>query len=239
MKTHDIVFSNRPNSTAEDILYYGCIDTGFAPYGEYWRDARKICVLELLSLKRVESFQYVRDEEVAVLVNKIRKARLEDHKAALKQPSSSEAKDFVDILLQLQNDGVLDVEFSNVNLKAILLGLFVGGSDMVSTALEWTMSELSRNDKILRPHPPAVLIFRQTSESVKLGAYHIAPKTRVLITTWAIQRDQNFGDRPEEEFVPERFENNHVDFKGLDFQFIPFGVGRRRCPGSTFGVFYD
>ncbi|KAH7528364.1 hypothetical protein FEM48_Zijuj05G0064700 [Ziziphus jujuba var. spinosa] len=162
-----------------------------------------------------------------------------DHKAALKQPSSSEAKDFVDILLQLQNDGVLDVEFSNVNLKAILLGLFVGGSDMVSTALEWTMSELSRNDKILRPHPPAVLIFRQTSESVKLGAYHIAPKTRVLITTWAIQRDQNFGDRPEEEFVPERFENNHVDFKGLDFQFIPFGVGRRRCPGSTFGVFYD
>ncbi|KAH7528361.1 hypothetical protein FEM48_Zijuj05G0064400 [Ziziphus jujuba var. spinosa] len=119
------------------------------------------------------------------------------------------------------------------------LGLFVGGSDMVSTALEWTMSELLRNDKILRLHPPAVLIFRQTSESVKLGAYHIAPKTRVLITTWAIQRDQNFGDRPEEEFVPERFENNHVDFKGLDFQFIPFGVGRRRCPGSTFGVFYD
>ena len=74
MKTHDLVFSNRPQTTAAKTLLYGCQDMGFAPYGEYWRQARKICALELFSVKRVESFQYVRDEEIDSLVNKIRKS---------------------------------------------------------------------------------------------------------------------------------------------------------------------
>ena len=74
LKTHDVVFSNRPKITAADALLYGCTDVGFSPYGEYWRQARKICVLELLSLKRVQSFQYVREEEIEVLMKKMRKS---------------------------------------------------------------------------------------------------------------------------------------------------------------------
>ncbi|KAL7218504.1 hypothetical protein ACSBR2_011711 [Camellia fascicularis] len=50
---------------------YGCTDLGFAPYGEYWRKMRKICVLELLSLKRVQAFHFVRLEEVGVMIEKI------------------------------------------------------------------------------------------------------------------------------------------------------------------------
>jgi hypothetical protein len=72
MKTHDIIFSNRPKTTAANILLYGCKDIAFSPYGEYWRQARKICVLELLSLKSVQSFEYVKGEEVETLINKIR-----------------------------------------------------------------------------------------------------------------------------------------------------------------------
>jgi hypothetical protein len=72
MKTHEIIFSNWPKTTAANILLYGCTNIAFSPYGEYWRQARKICVLELLSLKSVQSFEYVRGEEVEALINKIR-----------------------------------------------------------------------------------------------------------------------------------------------------------------------
>ena len=72
MKTHGIIFSNRPQTTATNILLYGCKDLGSSPYGEYWRQARKISVFELLSIKSVQSFQYVKEEEVEVSINKIR-----------------------------------------------------------------------------------------------------------------------------------------------------------------------
>ena len=71
MKTHDILFSNRPKTMATNSLFYGCTDLAFSSYGEYWRQVRKICVLELLSLKRVQSFQYTREEEVSILINKV------------------------------------------------------------------------------------------------------------------------------------------------------------------------
>ncbi|XVF49761.1 hypothetical protein PTKIN_Ptkin04bG0040100 [Pterospermum kingtungense] len=49
IKNHDIVFSNRPRTTAANMLFYGCSGVGFALYGEYWRQVRKICVHELFS----------------------------------------------------------------------------------------------------------------------------------------------------------------------------------------------
>ncbi|KAL3024165.1 hypothetical protein AAZX31_04G104800 [Glycine max] len=78
MKTHDITFSNRPKTTAAKTLLYGCNDIGFASYGESWKHKRKICVLELLSPKRVQSLSLIREEEVAELINKIREASLSD-----------------------------------------------------------------------------------------------------------------------------------------------------------------
>jgi len=53
IKTQDIVFSKCPQTTAANILPYGCKDVAFSSYGEYWRQARKICVHELLCLKSV------------------------------------------------------------------------------------------------------------------------------------------------------------------------------------------
>ena len=84
-KNHDIAFSDRPQTTATNILFYGSEDVGFAPYGEYWRQARKLIVLEILSLKRVQEFQFVRDEEVSRLVDKARKVSLSGESLDLSQ----------------------------------------------------------------------------------------------------------------------------------------------------------
>ncbi|KAL0535358.1 hypothetical protein IC582_029687 [Cucumis melo] len=370
MKTHDLVFSNRPQTTAAKSLLYECQDVGFAPYGEYWRQARKICALEFFSVKRVESFQYVRDEETDALINKIRKscgsdqsldlgllffqtsnnivARcvmgekfedadgknrfeeisrkamvlmtafcvedffpsfgrivdvirgfdwelkncfkildeffskvVEEHKEKIKRSGGDiniddyeSKKDFVDIMLQLQQGDNLDYHFSLDSLKAIVLEMFVGGSDTTATGLEWTMAELMRKPRImkrvqeevrtiigkkskieaediqkmeymqcvikesLRLHPPIpLLVPRESMANVEIEGYYIPSKTRVFVNAWAIQRDSQCWDNPNE-FIPERFmdRTNSADYKGQNFEFIPFGSGRRKCPGLSFGI---
>lgn len=88
----------------------------------------------------------------------------------------------------------------------------------------------------LRLHPVApLLVPRESTRDVAICGYHIPAKTRVLINAWAIGRDPNSWDNAEE-FLPERFANSSVDFKGQDFQLIPFGAGRRGCPGIAFGI---
>ncbi|CAN1171593.1 Cytochrome P450 71D8 [Linum perenne] len=69
LKTHDLAFASRPhNLLAPNIMFYGCQDVAFAPYGEHWRQMRKICIVELLSARRVSSFSSIRMEEVSCLV---------------------------------------------------------------------------------------------------------------------------------------------------------------------------
>ena len=71
MKTHDTNFAQRPILLATRILSYDCSGVAFAPYGDYWRQLRKICVVELLTAKRVKSFQSVREEEISNLITMV------------------------------------------------------------------------------------------------------------------------------------------------------------------------
>ncbi|KAE9601407.1 hypothetical protein Lal_00023753 [Lupinus albus] len=199
---------------------------------------------------------------------------IEEHKKLEREGEKnySSKKDFVDILLQLQAHNKLDFELTNNDLKPLLMDMFVGGSDTISTMLEWTFVELMKNPIImkksqeevrrvvgkkskleendidqmlylkcvmkesLRLHPPAPLMApRETISSLKLNGYDIPAKTMVYINAWAINNDPKLWKNPEE-FIPERFENSDVDFKGQHFQFIPFGFGRRGCPGMIFGI---
>ncbi|KAI5078107.1 hypothetical protein GOP47_0007931 [Adiantum capillus-veneris] len=57
----------------------------------------------------------------------------------------------------------------------------------------------------------------------------------VYINTWAIGRDPSIWERPLE-FWPERFDNNNVDLRGQSFELLPFGAGRRGCPGWALGL---
>ncbi|KAL9235603.1 hypothetical protein vseg_010348 [Gypsophila vaccaria] len=88
----------------------------------------------------------------------------------------------------------------------------------------------------LRLHPPLpLLLFRESSQNTKICNYDIAAGTMVIINAWAIQRQPALWDEPEE-FQPERFLNNPMDMNGTDFKFIPFGAGRRGCPGISFAT---
>ncbi|GAV89573.1 p450 domain-containing protein [Cephalotus follicularis] len=63
LKTHDVVFAGRPKIAAGKYTTYNYSDITWSPYGPYWRQARKMCVMELFSAKRLESYEYIRVKE--------------------------------------------------------------------------------------------------------------------------------------------------------------------------------
>ncbi|KAG8098940.1 hypothetical protein GUJ93_ZPchr0013g34921 [Zizania palustris] len=88
----------------------------------------------------------------------------------------------------------------------------------------------------LRLHPPATLLLpRETMRDAKIGGYDVPAKTRIFVNAWAIGRDAASWDEPEE-FNPDRFETKEVDFNGAHFELVPFGAGRRICPGLAMGA---
>ncbi|XP_022978482.1 cytochrome P450 CYP736A12-like [Cucurbita maxima] len=90
--------------------------------------------------------------------------------------------------------------------------------------------------EILRLHPPApILVPHESLEDCVVNGFHIPKKSRIIVNGWAIGRDPNIWIEPEK-FFPERFMGSQLDVKGRDFQLIPFGSGRRGCPGMQLGL---
>ncbi|CAO2206970.1 unnamed protein product [Urochloa humidicola] len=83
----------------------------------------------------------------------------------------------------------------------------------------------------MRLHPvvPLLLPHLAVEDGVEIGGYAVPKGSTVIFNAWAIMRDPEVWERPEE-FVPERFLEN-VELRAKDFEFIPFGAGRRLCPG--------
>jgi hypothetical protein len=72
LRTHDHALASRPRSTVADIILYGSSDVGFAPYGDPWRQAKKVVTTHMLNAKKVHSFRHDSEEEVRINVAKIR-----------------------------------------------------------------------------------------------------------------------------------------------------------------------
>ncbi|KAF6138888.1 hypothetical protein GIB67_025617 [Kingdonia uniflora] len=88
----------------------------------------------------------------------------------------------------------------------------------------------------LRLYPPAPLsIPHETMEDCVIAGYNVPAKARVIVNLWKMQKDPSVWSDPEE-FKPERFLTTHADvnFRGQHFELLPFGSGRRSCPGISF-----
>ncbi|XP_065864814.1 cytochrome P450 726A27-like [Euphorbia lathyris] len=355
LRTQDVNFADRPPVLVSEIVLYNRQDIVFGAYGDHWRQMRRICTMELLSIKRVQSFKSVREEEVSdfikwiyskagrpvnlteklfALTNSImlrtsigKKCRDQDkllrviegvvaagggfsvadvfpsavflhditgdksgleslrrdadlvldeiigeHRAVRRSGGDEgEAENLLDVLLELQENGNLEVPLNDDSIKGAILDMFGAGSDTSSKSTEWALSELLRHpeamkkaqDEVrkvfsktgnveeeglnqlkylklviketLRLHPAIPLIPRECREKTKVNGYDILPKTKALVNIWAISRDPSIWPEPEK-FIPERFENSSMDFKGNHCEFAPFGSGKRICPGMALGI---
>ncbi|CAI9260168.1 unnamed protein product [Lactuca saligna] len=87
----------------------------------------------------------------------------------------------------------------------------------------------------MRLHTPVPLIPRETTEGVELMGYDIPVGTQVLVNVWAIGRDPTVWE-DSNKFRPERFLDNSTEYKSLHYDWLPFGAGRRGCPGIQFAT---
>ncbi|XBI87170.1 hypothetical protein VPH35_025300 [Triticum aestivum] len=350
MKTNDLAFATRPGTPMQDIAGYGGRGIIFAPYGDHWRQMRKVCIVELLSSMQVRRMESIRPEEVGnlladiataaaagdsiniskkmmevsnnvmsravfggrftqqdeyiceldvvltllggfCLVNLFPFARrmkrsyshmqciivnvIEERKAARAAgdgASSTHDEDLLDVLLRLQKDDSLAFPLTTESICAVLFDIFSGATDTTGTTLEWAMSELVRHPEtmfkaqleirkllgqdqtiiknsnlgnlhymrmvikeVLRLHLPAPVIPRMARMDCKLMGYEMLKGATILINVFAVSRDPKYWKHPEA-FLPERFENNNLDYNGTHFEFTPFGAGQRQCPGMLFGA---
>ncbi|KAF5182671.1 Cytochrome p450 [Thalictrum thalictroides] len=137
MKTYDQVFASRPQMSFPKRLLYGK-DVAFIPYGEYWRQVRKVCVVELLSAKKVLSFHSSIEEETCILLKKIEQASLSNSIMNLSEMFASFTNDNICRIAfgRKYNEGELGKKFKIIMTEfTYLLGAFNIG-DLIPS-LEW------------------------------------------------------------------------------------------------------
>lgn len=88
----------------------------------------------------------------------------------------------------------------------------------------------------LRLCPPTQLLVPHSNvEQCQVAGYTIPANSIVMVNLYTLSRDPEFWDSPEL-FSPDRFANSTLTVQGSDFHYIPFGYGRRGCPGLNLGM---
>ncbi|KAF3620713.1 putative LRR receptor-like serine/threonine-protein kinase-like [Capsicum annuum] len=220
LKTHDAIIASRPALAAGKYISYNNSDVSWAPYGYLKR-------MKALEKKLIEIFKYV----------------LEDHKVKAKEESIP--KDMVDVLLQLANDPTLEVKLTTNNLMGLIHDLLAGGTDTSAMTIEWAFQELARNPKIIEkakqeldrtigkerwveeedfPRLPYYV------EAIIKETFRLQPLSKILAPHYSME-DCNVAGYD----IP-KGTTKDIDIKGNNFALLPFGSGRRRCPGYNLGI---
>nr|XP_043631555.1 geraniol 8-hydroxylase-like [Erigeron canadensis] len=177
-------------------------------------------------------------------------------------------KDFLEVLIELTEQKQINV----TQMKGLMLNIMIGGTETVTTLVEWAMTEIIENHKVMkkvqeelaqvvgvdniveeshlgrleyldatiketfRLHPIAPFLNpRSPNKDCIIGGYTIPKGCTVFLNTWGIHRDPRYWDNPLE-FNPDRFltredKTYKFDLNGNNLKFLPFGSGRRVCPG--------
>ncbi|KAI3451536.1 hypothetical protein Pfo_008201 [Paulownia fortunei] len=170
-------------------------------------------------------------------------------------------QDFMDVMLSVVQGAGLQGQYdADTTVKSTCESLIAGGSDTTTVMLIWSLSLLLNNRRILKKAQEELdkhigrerrvnesdinkLVYLQAIVKETLRLYPAAP----LSAAREFSKDSNVEDYhipkgtwliDSLEFKPERFLSTHknVDVRGHDFELIPFGAGRRICPGANFGL---
>ncbi|KAL5552134.1 hypothetical protein UlMin_002310 [Ulmus minor] len=201
--------------------------------------------------------------ELAFRFLKLWGAILEERKAEKEPRDTSNPQDFLDVLIK---NGATHEQINVLFLELFSAGTETSSATIEWTmtqlmrnpkSMKMVREELAREIKqevvkesdlpklkyldacfkeILRLHPPGPLLLpHRASETCQVMNYTIPKDTQVIVNFWAIGRDPKYWEDPLV-FKPERFLNSSLDFRGNDFEYFPFGSGRRMCPGMPMAV---
>ncbi|ERN11290.1 hypothetical protein AMTR_s00024p00242390 [Amborella trichopoda] len=152
------------------------------------------------------------------------------------------AKDMVDVLLQVAEDPNLEVKLTRNNVKAFTQDMIAGGTESPAMIVEWAISELLRRPEIFeRATQELDQVIGRTRwvdekdmhqlpyvAGIVKETMRLHPVAPMLVPREARESCTIAG--------PERFLRSPIDVKGQDFELLPFGSGRRMCPGYNLGL---
>ncbi|VYS68361.1 unnamed protein product [Arabidopsis thaliana] len=225
--------------------------TDFFPTGLGWlvdRISGQHSRIEKAFSKLTKFFQHVIDEELKI-------GQSQDH--------SNLVSSMLDMINRSTEYGSFKI--TSDHLIAMMTDIVLGGVNAGTITMIWTMTELTRYPRVMKKlqeeiratlgpnkeriteedlekveylklHPPGpFLLPRQAMPDIEIQGYHIPKNAHIKISTYAIGRDPKCWTNPEE-FNPERFANTSINYKGQHYELLPFGAGRRSCPGMTLGI---
>ncbi|KAH7656508.1 Flavonoid 3'-monooxygenase protein [Dioscorea alata] len=144
------------------------------------------------------------------------------------------AKDMVDVLLQLAADPNLEIKLGRDSVKAFTLDFFVGGIDSSTLTLEWAMSELLKQPQILAKAIEE--LDRVTGKNQWVYEKDIPNLPYIEAIVKETMRMHPVAPTFVPRFRPERFIGKAIDVISNHFELLPFGAGRRMCPGYSIGL---
>ncbi|KAL0392086.1 UNVERIFIED_CONTAM: cytochrome [Sesamum radiatum] len=140
--------------------------------------------------------------------------------------------DLLEALLDISRRN--ESELNRNDILHLLLDLFIAGIDTTAATVEWALAELIHSPRKMakaRKELHTVIGEKGQAEAdTEINGYIVPGNGQILVNAWAIGRDANIWSNPDS-FEPERFLDSKIDLRGQNFELIPFGSGRRICPG--------